>query len=140
MRVRRMSLRTEESYLYYIKCYLEFHRRRPEEMAEAEVEAFLTHLAGEKRVAASTQNVAFAALIYLYREVLGIELENVAALRAKRARRAPDVLSRDEVWRLLRQFWRRRISSSPRCFTARVCGFLKASDCASKTWISRAAP
>ena len=72
-------------------------------MAEPEVEAFLTHLAGAKRVAASTQNVAFAALIYLYREVLGIELENVAALRAKRARRAPDVLSRDEIWRLLRQ-------------------------------------
>ena len=103
MRVRRMSLRTEESYLYYIRCYLEFHRRRPEEMAETEVEAFLTHLAINKRIAASTQNVAFAALIYLYRQVLGIELENVAALRARRARRAPDVLSRDEVWRLLRQ-------------------------------------
>ena len=86
MRVRRLSLRTEESYLYYVRRYLEFHKRRPEEMAEPEVEAFLTHLAGEMRVADSTQNLAFAALIYLYREVLGIELENVAALRAARAR------------------------------------------------------
>ena len=103
MRVRRLSLRTEESYLYYVRRYLEFHKRRPEEMGEAEVEAFLTHLAGEMRVAASTQNLAFASLIYLYREILGIELENVSALRAKRARRAPDVLGRDEVRRLLAQ-------------------------------------
>ena len=103
MRVRRLSLRTEASYLYYVRRYLEFHKRRPEAMGEAEVEAFLTHLAGEMRVAASTQNLAFASLIYLYREILGMELENVSALRAKRARRAPDVLGRDEVRRLLAQ-------------------------------------
>ena len=103
MRVRRLSLGTAESYLYHIRRYLEFHKQRPEEMGEADVEAFLTHLAGEMRVAASTQNLAFASLMYLYREILGIELENVAALRAKRARRAPDVLGRDEVRRLLAQ-------------------------------------
>lgn len=84
MRVRRLSLRTEESYLFTIRRFIQFHNRKPEEMGEAEVETFLTHMATQGRVAASTQNVAFAALIYLYREILGIELENVAALRAQR--------------------------------------------------------
>ena len=70
-------------------------------MAEAEVEQFLTHLAVAKRIAASTQNLAFAALIYLYREILGVELENVSALRANRPKRVPDVLSPREVKLLL---------------------------------------
>ena len=103
MRVRRLSLRTEDSYLLYIRRYLQFHKRKPEDLSESDVEAFLTYLAVDERVAASTQNVAFAALIYLYREILGIELENVAALRAKRPQRAPEVLGRDEVRRLLAQ-------------------------------------
>jgi len=93
MRVRHLSLRTEDSYLKYIRRFLEFHHQRPEKMAEAEVEQFLTHLAVAKRIAASTQNLAFAALLYLYREILGIELENVSALRANRPKRVPDVLS-----------------------------------------------
>ena len=70
-------------------------------MAEAEVEQFLTHLAVAKRIAASTQNLAFAALIYLYREILGVELENVSALRVNRPQRVPDVLSKREVKLLL---------------------------------------
>ena len=101
MRVRRLSLKTEESYLYYIRRYLQFHKKRPQEMAEVEVEQFLTHLVLDNHIAASTQNLAFAALIYLYREILGIELENVAALRSRRPQRVPDVLSKHEVQELL---------------------------------------
>lgn len=101
MRVRRLSLRTEQSYLLYIRRYIEFHNCKPEEMGEVEVEAFLTHLALREGVAASTQNLAFASIIYLYREILGIELHNVSALRAKRPTRVPSVLSKTEVSRLL---------------------------------------
>ena len=109
MRVRHLSLRTEDSYLKYIRRFLEFHRKRPKAMGEAEVEAFLTEMALNGRVAAATQNVAFAALVFLYREILGIELENLSALRAKRLPRVPVVLGRDKVRRLLAQveppFW-----------------------------------
>ena len=103
MRVRRLSLRTEETYLYYIRDYILFHRRRPEKLDERDVEAYLTHLAKHKRVAAATQNLAFSAILYLYRELLGIELENVAALRATRPKRAPSVLAKWEVQRVLEQ-------------------------------------
>lgn len=103
MRVRRLSLRTEESYLFYIRRYLKFHRRKPEELSEGDVERFLSHMTQHQRVAPSTQNVAFAAILYLYREILGIELENVSALRAKQPQRVPDVLAKDEVRRLLAQ-------------------------------------
>ena len=103
MRLRRLSLQTEKSYLTYIKRYLEFHRRKPQEMSETEVEEFLTHLVVHDRIAKATQNVAFSALLYLYREILGIELENVQALRSQRPRRAPVVLSKSEVKRVLDQ-------------------------------------
>lgn len=101
MRVRRMSRRTEKSYLYYIEGFLRFHRRRPLDMGKAEVEAFLTHLAVEKNVAAATQNLAFCAILFLYREFLEVELDGIAALRAKRPKRLPVVLSKDEVRCLL---------------------------------------
>ncbi|HEX9996150.1 MAG TPA: integron integrase [Abditibacterium sp.] len=101
MRVRRLSLRTETSYLHYIGRYIRFHSRKPEEMGEVEVEQFLSYMALKENVAASTQNVAFAALIYLYREILGIELQNVSALRANRPKRIPEVLSKHEVSVLL---------------------------------------
>lgn len=97
MRVRRMSRRTEKSYLYYIEGFLRFHRRRPLDMGKIEVEAYLTYLAVEKNVAAATQNLAFCALLFLYREFLEVELEGIAALRAKRPKRLPVVLSKDEA-------------------------------------------
>ena len=100
MRLRRLSLQTEKSYLTYIKRYLEFHRRKPQEMSETEVEEFLTHLVVHDRIAKATQNVAFSALLYLYREILGIELKNVNALRSQRPRRTPVVLSKSEVSRV----------------------------------------
>lgn len=104
MRMRRLSLATEKSYLHYIGRFLEFHgRKKPEAMAEAEVETFLTHLVMEERIAKSTQNVAFSALLFLYREILGIELQGVDALRSHRPKRVPVVLSRSEVSRVLEQ-------------------------------------
>ncbi len=99
--MRRMSRRTEDSYLYYIERFIRFHKRRPEEMGVPEVEAYLTHLAVQGRVAAATQNLAFCAILFLFREFLGRELEGIAALRAQRSKRLPTVLSRDEVRRLL---------------------------------------
>lgn len=100
-----MALRTEQAYLQWMRRYIRFHRRRhPREMGAAEVEAFLTHLAVEAKVGASTQNQALQALLFLYRQVLDIELpwlENVT--RASRPKRLPVVLSVAEVRAVLAQ-------------------------------------
>ncbi len=103
MRLRRMSRHTETSYVFYIRNYVAFHgRRRPENMGANEVRNYLTHLAVDKRVAASTQNVAFNAILFLYRHVLEQDLPDISgAVRARRPHRLPVVLSRDEVTRLL---------------------------------------
>jgi integron integrase len=100
-RLRHFSIRTEEAYCYWIIRYIRFHDvRHPNTMGEPEIEAFLTHLAVDGHVAASTQNQAFSALLFLY-QVLGIELERIDALRAKRPERVPLVLSVQEVRALL---------------------------------------
>jgi integron integrase len=99
MRTRHMALRTEQTYLQWMRRYVKFHgRRHPRDMGPAEVEAFLTHLAVNAKVGASTQNQALQALLFLYRQVLGIELpwlDNVT--RAARPKRLPVVLSAAEV-------------------------------------------
>lgn len=100
MRVRRLSLRTEDSYLHYIRRFLGFHKRKPETMGETEVEAFLSHLVLNEHIAKATQNVAFSAILFLYREILRIELEGVDALRSQRPKRVPVVLSKSEVMRV----------------------------------------
>ena len=75
IRVKHYSLRTEQAYVDWIKRFIRFHgKRHPATMGAAEVEAFLSHLAVERQVAASTQNQAKAALLFLYGEVLGVEL------------------------------------------------------------------
>lgn len=104
-RMRHYSIRTEQVYVGWILRFIRFHgRRHPREMGAPEVEAFLSSLAVEGRVAASTQNQALSALLFLYREVLDIELPWMAdVVRAKRPRRLPTVLSEDEVARLLAQ-------------------------------------
>ena len=98
-RAQHLSLSTERSYVSWIKRFILFHgKRHPKEMAEAEVNEFLTHLAVEKNVAASTQNQALCALVFLYRQVLDQdfgELEGV--IRAKRKRNLPVVLTLREV-------------------------------------------
>ena len=75
VRLKHFSPKTEKSYLYYIKDFILFHHKRhPREMGVTEIRAYLSHLATEKNVAASTQNVALSALLFLYRQVLEIEL------------------------------------------------------------------
>lgn len=101
-RVKHFSLATERAYVYWAERYIRFHGiRHPETMGEPEVEAFLTHLAVAGRVAASTQNQALAALLFLYQVVLGRELSHLDAVRARRPVRVPTVLSPDEVHALL---------------------------------------
>ncbi len=102
IRLLHYSRRTEEAYLHWIRRFIRFHRlRHPLELGVPEVEAFLSHLAVEGRVAASTQNQAFSAIMFLYKRVLERELAPVNAVRAKRPARLPVVLSIDEVRRLL---------------------------------------
>ena len=99
LRVKHYSIRTESAYLDWIKRFILFHNKRhPLEMASTEVEAFLTHLAVERNVAASTQNQALAAILFLYAEVLNIELPWLEQLtRAKKPQRLPVVLTRVET-------------------------------------------
>jgi integron integrase len=103
MRVKHYSLRTEKSYIDWIKRYIwHFDKRHPKDMGAAEVEAFLTHLAVDRNVSASTQNQAKSALLYLYKEVLGVELpwlDNVT--QAKVPQRMPVVLTQAEVQAVL---------------------------------------
>ena len=103
IRLKHYSIRTEEAYLGWIKRFVLFqHKRHPEEMGAAEVEAFLMHLAVEGKVSASTQNQAKAALLFLYREVLEIQLPWLDDVeQAKVPSRLPVVLTQAEVKNLL---------------------------------------
>jgi len=103
LRSRRYSRRTEEAYVHWIRRFILFHgKRHPEELGAPEIGAFLSHLAVERHVSASTQNQALAALLFLYQVFLGRPLEeHIEAVRARRPRRLPVVLSRAEVRRLL---------------------------------------
>jgi len=103
LRVRHYSLRTEQQYLHWIKRFILFHgKRHPRELGAAEVEAFLSHLAVVGNVSASTQNQALAALLFLYKGVLELDLPWLANVtRAKKPKRLPTVLTREEVRRVL---------------------------------------
>jgi len=105
LRVKHYSLRTEDAYLHWVRRFIYFHgKRHPREMGGPEVEAFLSHLATEGRVAPSTQNQALAALLFLYREVLQKRLPWMDGMvRAKRPARVPVVLTEGEVRALLGQ-------------------------------------
>ena len=99
MRTRHFAYRTEQVYLHWIRRYVNFHdRRHPRGLGHEGVEKFLSHLAVEAKVGASTQNQALQALLFLYRQVLDIDLpwlENVT--RASRPKRLPVVLTPSEV-------------------------------------------
>ena len=99
IRVRHYSLRTERAYVHWIRRFVLFHdRRHPNEMGAAEVTTFLSHLANEGGVAAATQNQALAALLFLYKAVLSTDLPWLdEVVRARRPKRIPAVLERDEV-------------------------------------------
>ena len=99
VRLKHYSHRTEDTYVQWIRRYILFHQKRhPKDMGTPEIEAFLTHLAVAQRVAAATQNQAFSALLFLYREVLRQELdEPIAAMRARQSHYLPTVLTKAEV-------------------------------------------
>ena len=99
IRTRHYSYRTEKAYVHWIKRYILFHNKRhPLEMAEPEIGQFLSSLATEGRVSASTQNQAFNALLFLYKDVLGKKIGFIeGVVRAKRPQRLPVVLTKDEV-------------------------------------------
>jgi hypothetical protein len=103
VRARHYSRRTEEAYVQWIRRYILFHQKRhPSELGASHVTAFLTSLATETSVAAATQNQAFSAVMFLYRNVLHQELGDIEhAPRAKSPVRVPVVLSPDEVRRVL---------------------------------------
>jgi integron integrase len=103
IRLKHYSIRTEYAYLDWVRRYVRFHAlRHPRDMGAAEVTAYLSHLAVQGNVAASTQNQAKSALLFLYREVLGVELPWLDQVQsAKRPERLPVVLTPDEVGRLL---------------------------------------
>jgi len=103
LRARHYSRRTEQTYCLWVKRFIFFHNvRHPTEMAEPEINAFLTHLAVKEKVSASTQNQALCALLFLYRHVLGREIGDLGeVIRARKPKRLPVVMTREEVKKVL---------------------------------------
>ena len=103
IRLRHYSIRTEDTYVSWIKRYILYHKKRhPNEMGKAEIEAFLSHLALDRKVSASTQNQAFNALLFLYRHVLDKDIgDDINAIRAKKPKRLPTVMTREETIRVI---------------------------------------
>jgi len=104
-RLKHLSIRTEKAYRNQIKRFIIFHQlRHPEEMGEEEIRAYLSHLAVNRNVAASTQNVALAALLFLYRDVLKKNLARIEDIeRARLPTRLPVVFTREEVRALMKR-------------------------------------
>lgn len=98
MRLRGYALKTEKSYLHWIRYYIRFHRRRhPQEMGRDEVIAFLDHLANERHVAVATQQIALNAVMFMYNKILYQPIKNMNFVRASKHRRLPTVLNAGEV-------------------------------------------
>ncbi len=104
IRLKNYAYSTEKAYVYWIKRFILFHdKRHPKTMGIPEIEKFLSHLAVERNVSGSTQNQALCALLFLYREVFGVEFDApIVSVRAKRPKRLPTVLTRPEVQLLIR--------------------------------------
>lgn len=103
IRRKHYSKRTEQSYVAWIRRYILFHNKRhPQDMGREEIETFLTYLAINRKVAASTQNQAFSALLFLYRHVLSKDLDfPIDSVRAKRPKRLPTVLTKEEARKVI---------------------------------------
>lgn len=102
IRTKHYSLATEKAYISWIKRYIRFHGlKHPKDMREPEIESFLTHLAVKGHVSASTQNQAFNAILFLYSQVLDIQLGKIDSIRAKKPETLPVVLSKDEAMRVI---------------------------------------
>ncbi len=118
IQARHLSPRTEEAYSGWIERFIQQSQARPEEMGEVEIGRFISRLASESRVSASTQNQALNALLFLYREVLGKEIGFIdGVVYAKRPKRLPVVLSRDEVRRVLE-----KMNGTPRLMASLLYG------------------
>ncbi len=139
LRTRHYSRRTEKAYVAWIRRYILFHtKRHPLDIGAPEITRFLNALAVDANVAASTQNQALSALLFLYREVLDLDVPWLDDLvRAKLPVRLPIVLTREEVGAVLQP-----LEGVPRlmpyCCTARGCGCSNAAVYASRMWTSRA--
>lgn len=105
IRVRNYSMRTEDTYVFWVKRYIRFHDlAHPATLPDSAVVEFLTHLAVERNVSANTQNLALSALVFLYKHILDRPLGDItAAVRAKKPEKLPTVLSRGEVAAILAQ-------------------------------------
>jgi integron integrase len=103
IRLKGYSIRTEKSYVSWIKRFILFHgKRHPQEMGKPEIEAFLSHLVMKRNVASSTQNQAFNAILFLYKYVLDADMpEDINALRSKKPVRVPTVMTREETLKLI---------------------------------------
>lgn len=99
LRVKHYAYRTKKTYIFWIRSFILFHgKKHPKDMGVKEIESYLTHLAVNRRVAASTQNQALNALMFLYKKVLGLNISDpINSSRAKRPVRLPVVLSKDEA-------------------------------------------
>jgi len=99
MRTRHYSPRTEEAYVSWVKRYIRFHKmRHPKDMGAPEINAFLTHLATDAKVSASTQNQALSAVLFLYRYVFRLDIGDLGdVVRARKSQRVPIVMTRDET-------------------------------------------
>lgn len=117
IRMKHYSRKTMASYVSWAKRYILFHgKRHPREMGKPEIEQYLNHLANAKKVSASTQNQCLHALLFLYKEVLDIEIGYVDALRAKQSKHLPTVLNKADTLRVLDC-----IDAEPFNLMARLC-------------------
>ncbi len=136
IRTRRYSLRTEEAYVQWIRRFILFHgKRHPAEMAESEINKFLNHLAIGKNVAASTQNQALCAILFLYRQVLKKSVGELDLVWAKKSKRVPVVLTPEEVVAILQGECKEQNSYWCGFYMERVCGILNVCGYGLKTWI-----
>lgn len=105
IRLKHYSYQTEKTYIYWIRRYILFHNKRhSKDMGSKEIEEFLIHLAVNENVAASTQNQALHAVVFLYKEVLKQDLDlKVDAVRAKKSKYLPTVLTKDEVLAIIQK-------------------------------------
>ncbi len=103
LRLKHYSPKTEDTYVNWIRRFIRFHHmRHPREMREPEIQAYLTHLAVNENVAASTQHQAFSALLFLYREVLNLTLDpQLQSVRAAKPKHLPTVLTKQQVTAIL---------------------------------------
>ena len=130
IRFKHYSIRTEQAYVDWIKRFIRhFGKRHPKDMGAEEISAFLSHLAVAGQVSASTQNQAKSALLFLYREVLALELPWLDKVEsAKTPKRLPVVLTRDEVMAVLSSLEGGH-NLLPGCFMAPVCASWSACAC-----------